>query len=100
MHFPDSVLGPLWLYTCFEYGDLNGLFLRLIHGTNHIDTQRANSQNQFISMTKQLETPEIIRRAIQNVQIFRNFRMWAFLRLLTLNLPTYYIYLFLPMAVK
>ena len=44
-HYPDIVerLGPLWLYTCFEYEDLNGQLLRLIHGTDHIDTQIANS---------------------------------------------------------
>ena len=58
LHFPDIVkrLRAFRLYTFFEYKDLNGQFLRLIHGTIHIETQIANSQNQFTSMTKQLET--------------------------------------------
>ena len=123
LHYPDIVerLGPLWVYTCFEYEDLNGQLLRLVHGTNHIDTQIVNSQNQFIAMIKLMETlpngelksfcqkkkhqvkineqilehcysvgvykltiqmSELIQRAMQNIQILRNFRVWTFSRLL------------------
>ena len=58
LQYSDLVeeLEPLWVYTCFEYEDLNGQLLRLVHGTNYIDTQIANSQNQFIAMIKVMET--------------------------------------------
>ncbi|XP_026475923.1 uncharacterized protein LOC113381164, partial [Ctenocephalides felis] len=41
LHLPDCVqnLGPLWVYSCFEYEDINGQLLKLIHGTRHIDSQ-------------------------------------------------------------
>lgn len=57
LHLPDCVLnlGPLWAYTCYEYEDLNGQLLKLIHGTTHIDTQIAHSQYQFIKMIKLVE---------------------------------------------
>ncbi|CAD6227255.1 GSCOCG00011959001-RA-CDS, partial [Cotesia congregata] len=45
IHLPDCVrrLGPLWSSHCYEYENMNGLFLKLIKGTSHIDTQVANS---------------------------------------------------------
>ncbi|KAK0166564.1 hypothetical protein PV327_004058 [Microctonus hyperodae] len=46
---------PLWAYTCYKYEDLNGKILNLIHGTTHIDTQIANSQNQYIKMMRLME---------------------------------------------
>ena len=57
LHLPDIVerLGPLWVYSCFEYENLNGELLRLVHGTCHIDTQIARSQHQFIRMIKFIE---------------------------------------------
>ncbi|XP_011859941.1 PREDICTED: uncharacterized protein LOC105557338 [Vollenhovia emeryi] len=57
LHLPDCVqmLGPLWAYTCYEYEDLNGKLLKLIHGTCHIDTQIAQSQHQFIKMMRFIE---------------------------------------------
>ena len=52
LHYVDCVknLGPLWVYTCYEYENLNGQFLKLIHGTRRIDTQIARSQNQFLKI--------------------------------------------------
>jgi len=69
LHLGNCVkkLGPLWAYTCYEYEDLNGQLLKLIHGTRHIDTQLANSQNQFIKMIRILEL-------LQNINI-KNFCM-------------------------
>ena len=57
LHYPGIVrrLGPLWLYICFEYEDLNGGLLRLIHGTHNIHIQIAILQNRFITMTKFIE---------------------------------------------
>ncbi|KAK0160280.1 hypothetical protein PV328_007708 [Microctonus aethiopoides] len=57
VHLPDCVknLGPLWAYTCYEYENLNGQLLQLIHGTEHIDTQIANSHNQFMKIPKLIE---------------------------------------------
>lgn len=57
LHLPDIVelLGPLWVYSSFEYENLNGELLRLVHGTCHIDTQIARSQHQFIRMIKFIE---------------------------------------------
>ena len=54
LHIPDIVerLGPLWIYSFFEYENLNIELLRLVHGTCHIDTQIARSQHQFIRMIK------------------------------------------------
>lgn len=57
LHLGDCVkkLSPLWTYTCYEYEDLNGRLLKLIHGTYNIDTQLASSQNQFIKMIRIIE---------------------------------------------
>lgn len=43
LHLPNCVrnLGPLWSYSCYEYEDLNGQFLKSIHGTWHLETQMA-----------------------------------------------------------
>ncbi|KAK0072325.1 hypothetical protein PV325_011548, partial [Microctonus aethiopoides] len=38
--------------TCYEYENINGQLLKLIHGTWHIDTQIANSQYEFIKMNR------------------------------------------------
>ncbi|KAK0159449.1 hypothetical protein PV328_010325 [Microctonus aethiopoides] len=38
--------------TCYEYENINGQLLKLIHGTWHIDTQIANSQCEFIKMNR------------------------------------------------
>lgn len=57
LHSGDYVrnLGPLWAYTCYEYENINGQFLKLIHGTCRIDTQVANSHTLFIKMAKLIE---------------------------------------------
>ena len=57
LHYPHIVqqLGPLWSYTCYEYENLNGLFLNLINGKNYIDSQIINSQSLLISMTRFIE---------------------------------------------
>lgn len=59
LHLPDCVriLGSLWTYTCYEYENLNGQLLKLIHGTCHIDTQIAHSQYQCIKMIRFIELP-------------------------------------------
>lgn len=56
-HLPDNVmkLGPLWVFSCYQYENLNGLFLTLVHGTGHIETQIATAHEQFIKMTRLIE---------------------------------------------
>lgn len=57
LHLPECVknLGPLWSFSCFKYKNLNGLFLKLMHGTCHIDTQMVKSHTQFIKMARIFE---------------------------------------------
>ncbi|KAK0176931.1 hypothetical protein PV328_001029 [Microctonus aethiopoides] len=40
LHLPTCVRnnGPLWVYTCYKYENLNGELLKLIHGSRHIDS--------------------------------------------------------------
>ena len=58
LHYSEYVknLGPLWAYTCYEYENLNGLFLKQIHGTLRIDTQIARSQNVFLKIIGHIES--------------------------------------------
>lgn len=39
-HLSNNVIkmGPLWVFSCFEYENLNGQLLKLVHGTWHIET--------------------------------------------------------------
>lgn len=71
MHLPDCVrnFGPLWAYSCYEYENINGELLKLIHGTWHIDTQIANSQSQFIKMIRLIE--ELPEGKVRNFCISR-----------------------------
>ena len=57
LHFPDCVrrLGPFWSFSCFEYESLKGQFLKLVHGTWHIDTQIAKLHIQFIKMVRHIQ---------------------------------------------
>ncbi|XP_015124327.1 uncharacterized protein LOC107046259 isoform X1 [Diachasma alloeum] len=57
LHLAVSVKihGPLWAHSCFEYENLNGQFLKLVHGTWHLDTQIVKSHAQFIKMRKFIE---------------------------------------------
>nr|XP_012234439.1 PREDICTED: uncharacterized protein LOC105679152 [Linepithema humile] len=58
-HLPDNVIkmGPLWVFSCFEYENLNGQLLKLVHGTRHIETQiyRATAHEQFIKMIRLID---------------------------------------------
>lgn len=61
LHLPDCVkrLGPLWAFSCFEYENINGQLLKLIHGTGHIDTQITKSHDRYIKMVRLIdEVPE------------------------------------------
>lgn len=57
LHLPDNVqkLGTLWAHSCYEYEDMNGQLLKLIHGTGHINTEVAKSHAYFIRMKKLIE---------------------------------------------
>lgn len=58
LHLSECVknMGPLSVHLCYRYEDLNGQFLKRIHGTWHIDSQIARLQVQFISMTRKLDS--------------------------------------------
>ena len=61
LHLCECVrnLGPLWAHTCYEFEDINGKLLKLIHGTDHLDTQVANYHTRFIKMFRHVqELPE------------------------------------------
>lgn len=57
LHLPDKVyqLGPLWVHSCFQYEDLNGKFVKLVHGTWHLDTQIAKKHEQIVAMVRHVE---------------------------------------------
>jgi len=57
LHLPDCVrrLGPLWTFSCFEYENINDQLLKLVHGTNHIDTQIARSHDRRIKMIQLID---------------------------------------------
>ena len=41
LHLPDTVklLGPLWVYSCFQFEGQNGLLKSMINGTRQVDKQ-------------------------------------------------------------
>lgn len=52
-------LGPSWSCSCFEFENLNGRFLKLVHGTWHIDTQIIKFHIQFLKCAKHIQrSPE------------------------------------------
>lgn len=57
LHLPNCVrrLGPLWVYSCFPYEDINGKILKLVHGTTHIDSQIASAHIFLIKMRRKLD---------------------------------------------
>lgn len=57
LHLPSCVrnLGPLWAYMCYESEDLNGYFLKTIHGTWHLESQIATTHNQCIKMVRYVD---------------------------------------------
>ena len=55
LHLVDDVrdLGPLYTHSCFAFEDKNGFLLKLIHGTQFIDSQIISA----VSITQKL--PEL-----------------------------------------
>ena len=60
LHLVDDVrdLGPLYTYSCFAFEDKNGFLLKLIHGTQFIDSQIISA----VSITQKL--PELCEKCI------------------------------------
>lgn len=56
-HYPQCVrsMGSLCDHLCYRYEDLNGKFLKFIHGTWHIDTQVAQAHTHYIGMKRKLD---------------------------------------------
>ncbi|CAG5075409.1 Protein of unknown function [Cotesia congregata] len=57
LHLPELVrrIRPLWSTSCYVFEDLNGQFLKLIHGTRHIDSQIASTHGQVLRMQQYQE---------------------------------------------
>lgn len=47
LHIPDNVrnLGPLWAFSCFPFEDANGYLLKLVKGTQSVESQILNSMS-------------------------------------------------------
>ena len=60
LHLVDDVrdLGPLYTHSCFAFEDKNGFLLKLIHGTQFIDSQIISA----VSITQKL--PELCEKCI------------------------------------
>ena len=56
IHLPQIVrkLGPLWVFNCFVYEDLNGSIAGLIHGSRHAATQVCSSVSAFLTLPQRL----------------------------------------------
>jgi hypothetical protein len=52
LHLPDCVedLGPLWIYSCFPFENVNGHLMELFHGTQNVELQILSSVNVFQNM--------------------------------------------------
>lgn len=52
LHLADMVrdLGPLWVYSCFFFEDLNGQIIKLIHGPHQPGLQLCSSASLFLSL--------------------------------------------------
>lgn len=55
MSYAVRQTGPLWAHTCYEYEDMNGEMLNLIHGTRCIGSQVVNGHSYSIKMVKYVE---------------------------------------------
>ncbi|XP_053391217.1 uncharacterized protein LOC128554033 [Mercenaria mercenaria] len=58
LHLPGCVkdLGPLWVYSCFPFEDVNGDLLNLFHGTQNIELQILSGVNVLQNFSKMTET--------------------------------------------
>ena len=52
LHLPDCIedLGPLWVYSCFPFENVNGHLMELFHGTQNVELQILSSVNVFQNM--------------------------------------------------
>ena len=57
LHLPKCVdeLGPLWVFSCFPFEDINGTLLDLFHGTQNVEFQIMYSINIVQNMSKMLQ---------------------------------------------
>lgn len=57
LHLPECVrqTGPLWAHTCYEYEDLSGQMLNLVHGTRYIGSRIANGHGHLLKMMRNLK---------------------------------------------
>lgn len=56
VHVADCVreLGPAWVYSCFPYENMNGQYLRVIHGKTNVDSQITRMHAQMLDLPRKL----------------------------------------------
>lgn len=56
LHAAECVrnLGPLWTSSCFPFENLNGLILKLVHGTQYAQLQITNTASLILNVPKLL----------------------------------------------
>lgn len=52
LHLADCVrdLGPLWVYSCFKFEDLNGQLVKMFHGTKNPEIQICNTLSTLVNL--------------------------------------------------
>lgn len=57
LHLPQCVteLGPLWVYSCFPFENINGTLMELFHGTQNVELQIMCGLNVLQNMTSMIE---------------------------------------------
>jgi len=57
LHLPKCVsdLGNLWVYSCFPYEDLNGRFVKLVHGQTNVDSQIVSSHALILKSKRKFD---------------------------------------------
>ena len=54
LHLPDEVkkVGPLWVLTCFEYENFNGILKSYVHGSNRPQLQICSAITTFLCLSE------------------------------------------------
>lgn len=57
LHLPQCVteLGPLWVYSCFPFENINGTLMEQFHGTQNVELQTICGLNVLQNMTSMIE---------------------------------------------
>ncbi|VDI64263.1 Hypothetical predicted protein [Mytilus galloprovincialis] len=66
LHLTECVedLGPLWVYSCFPFENINGVLMELFHGTQNVELQIISSVNVLQNMPdvlRNIDDPTILK---------------------------------------